>query len=57
MEEVHTWILWGNMRKTDHLEDPGIDGWIILRWFFRNWNVGAWIGLIWLRIWASGKHL
>jgi hypothetical protein len=25
---------WGNLRERDYLEDPGIDGWIILRWIF-----------------------
>jgi hypothetical protein len=32
---------WGNLRGKDHLEDPGVDGRIILRWIFRNWDVGA----------------
>jgi hypothetical protein len=29
-----------------HLEDPGVDGWIILKWIFKKWN-GAmdWIDL------------
>jgi hypothetical protein len=27
-----------------HLEDPGIDEGIILRWIFRKWVVGAWTG-------------
>ena len=30
--------------------DPGVDGRIILIWIFRKWDVGAWTGLIWLRI-------
>jgi len=30
--EVHTEILWGNMRERDHLEHLGIDGTLILKW-------------------------
>jgi len=25
------------------LEDPDVDGRIILRWTFRKWDVGAWL--------------
>jgi hypothetical protein len=30
--EVHTGFWWGNLKERDHLEYPGIDGRIILRW-------------------------
>jgi len=30
----------GNLRERDHLEDPSIDGRIILRWIFSKWYVG-----------------
>jgi len=48
--------LWGNLRVRDQLEDPGVDGSIILRWIFRKWDMGAWTGLIWLRIGIGGGH-
>jgi len=30
---------------------------IILSWIFRKCDVGAWTGLIWLRIGTGGGHL
>jgi hypothetical protein len=30
--EVLTGFWWGDLRERDHLEDPGIDGRIILNW-------------------------
>jgi hypothetical protein len=36
--EVHTEFWWGDPREGDHLEDPGIDGRIILRWIFKKWD-------------------
>jgi len=38
--EAYTRFCWGNLRERDQLEDPGIDGRIILRWIFRKWGVG-----------------
>jgi hypothetical protein len=48
-------VWWGNMRARDHLEDPAVDGRIILRWIFRKWDMRAWTEFIWLR--TGGGHL
>jgi hypothetical protein len=39
-------VLLGKPERKNHLEDPGVDGRIILRWIFRQLDVGAWTGLI-----------
>ena len=39
-EEEYTGFWWGKLRERDHLEDPDVDGRIILRWTFRKWDVG-----------------
>jgi len=39
--EPYTGLWWGNLREGDHLEDPGLDGRIILRRIFRKWDVGV----------------
>jgi hypothetical protein len=33
-------VLVGRPEGTNHLEDPDLDGRIILRWIFRKWDVG-----------------
>jgi hypothetical protein len=55
--EVYKRFWRGNLRERDHLEDTGLDGMIILRVIFKLWDVGAWIGLIWLRIGTGYGHL
>jgi len=44
---VCTRFWWENLSERDHLENPGIDGRIILKCIFRNWVVGGmeWIDL------------
>ena len=37
---------WGNLMERDHMENPGVNGRIILRWIFRKWDGGMdWIDL------------
>jgi len=35
---AYTEFWWGNLRE----RDPGVDGWIILKWIFGKWDVGVW---------------
>jgi len=38
----------GNLQlEGDHLEDPGLDGRVILRWIFRKWDVK---GMDWIEL-------
>ena len=43
---MYRWFFWGNLRERVHLEDPCVDGRIVLRWIFRKWDVDMdWIDL------------
>jgi len=48
---------WGNRRERDHWGDLGGDGWIILGWVSRSWDVRIWTGLGWPRIEKVDGHL
>ena len=50
---MHTGFWYGALRERGHLEDPGVDGRIILRWIFMKWDVGVLIGTSWIRKWAG----
>jgi hypothetical protein len=38
--EACTGFWGGNVRDSDHWEDPGVDGRILLRWIFKKYGVG-----------------
>ena len=48
---------WRNRREGDNWGDLGVDGWIILGWISRRWDVGIWTGLGWPRIETFGGRL
>ena len=54
--EVHVGFWWENLRESERLEYPGIDGSMILKWVFQMWD-GALTGLIWLRTGTGGRLL
>ena len=47
----------GNLREIDHLEDPSVEGRVILRWIFGKWDVGLWTGSSWFMIGTGGGQL
>jgi hypothetical protein len=47
---------WENPRKSDYLENPGVDARIVFRWIFRNWDVRAWAVSMSFRIKTGGLH-
>jgi hypothetical protein len=55
--EVHTGFWWGTLTGRDRLEDPGVEGRIVLRWILRMWGLGVWTGSSWHRIRMGGRHL
>jgi len=49
-------VWWENLRERSHLEDPGVDGRMILRWILKK-LIWEWTGLVWLTIGTTGGLL
>ena len=55
-ERIGTYkVLVGRPEGRKHLQDPGIDGRVMLKWIIKKWN-GTWNGLICLKI-GTGEGL
>ena len=50
-------VLVGKLEGRDHWGDLGVDGWILLGWISRRWDVGIWTGFGWPRIETGGGRL
>ena len=50
-------VLVGKPEGRNHWGDLGVDGWKILGWISRRWDVGIWTGLGWPRIETGGGRL
>jgi hypothetical protein len=53
--EVHIGCWWENLSERGHLEDPGVDGRIILKYIEKKWFGGAWTGFIWFSTGTDGR--
>jgi hypothetical protein len=49
--EVHIGFWWEDLRESDHLEDLGADGRLILKWIFNDWEGG---GRDWIAVTQDG---
>jgi len=44
---MENWVYRVLVGKGDHWGDLGVDGWIILGWISKRWDVDIWTGLDW----------
>jgi hypothetical protein len=54
---IYGGFYWGNLREVSHMEDPGIDGKIMLKCILEKWDGVARTGSVWLRIGTGGGLL
>ena len=50
-------VLVGKSEGKNHWGDLDLDGWMVLGWISRRWDVGIWTGLGWPRIETGGGRL
>jgi len=55
--EVHKGFWWENLRERNHLEDPNVDGRIVLKWVLKKCVGGTYTGFVWLWIGTRGGLL
>jgi len=53
---VYRFLVWKSEGKR-HWGELGVDGWIILGWISRRWDVGMWTGFVRLWIETGGVGL
>jgi hypothetical protein len=50
----HTNVTYKKKEERDYFGDLGVDGRIILKRILKTWNLGVWIGIVWLRVGTWG---